>query len=98
MAQAGIAVLPKSQGQAHGATANDFAKEPEDYVIVFVPKMVTRFLLKDTAWAGLDIGQILRRVPGAESVQRRIAGKKASGVALPFGEFAQKHLDLDGGQ
>jgi hypothetical protein len=50
-----------------------------------------RFLLRGTAWEHQDIAQILRRLPGAERLQVRIAGRRPWGIAIPRGA-----MDMDG--
>lgn len=51
------------------------------------PSAVKRYLLKSTDWSLKDIGQLLERLPGAEHVQRHIAGKKVWGWLLPAEEL-----------
>ena len=50
-----------------------------------------RFLLRGTVWEHQDIAQILRRLPGAERLQVRIAGRRPWGIAIPRGA-----MDMDG--
>ena len=48
------------------------------------PKTVTRFLLQNTRFAEMAIGDILERVPGAVREHRRIAGHPKKGVKVPM--------------
>jgi hypothetical protein len=47
------------------------------------PQVVLRQLLQKTIWVGLNIGSILRRLPGATNTQRRLTGQAFRGVFLP---------------
>lgn len=47
------------------------------------PKTVSLELLTRTRWKGMNIRDILMRLPGAETDQQRIAGTRAYGITIP---------------
>lgn len=48
-----------------------------------VPDNVARSLLKDTRWKGAQLYTMLKRLPGAQSKRRRVAGCNSYGLLLP---------------
>jgi hypothetical protein len=58
-------------------------KVVEDGKIFLVPDIVARCLLRGTLWADLNIETIIKRIPGAERVRRRIASTRHYGLLIP---------------
>lgn len=57
------------------------------------PKTVQRGLLSSTRWAGMQLGEVLLRLSGAERSQQRMGGlSRRSGVLLPWPEDIEVHI------
>lgn len=53
------------------------------------PDIIERQLLRDTRWAGLNTRQFLLRMAGAEAARRRIGGRKAYGILIPWRTYVR---------
>ena len=52
--------------------------------LFLVPNVVNRVLLHNTRWRDQDIAQILKRIPGADVGEHRVASHKQRGVRVPW--------------
>ena len=52
--------------------------------LFLVPEMVREKLLHGSRWQQTRIDQILKRLPGAQSIQQRCAGQRPWGISLPW--------------
>ena len=56
-------------------------------------RQVCRMLLRGTPWEFQSIDQLLKRLPGAERDQRKLAGRNARGVSLPMDMVKERFLN-----
>jgi len=64
---------------------------PEHRKAVFIAyRSVMRYLLRGTRWVDQSVDQLLRRIPGAKKVQRRIGGHRPWGIDIPWSFLSEK--------
>ncbi len=56
-------------------------------------RQAARMLLRGTPWEFQSIDQLLKRLPGAERDQRKLAGRNARGVSLPMDMVKTRFLN-----
>jgi len=61
--------------------------------LFLIPQILERKLLRDTMWKGLNVRSILKRLPGAESAQRRVGGEALRGILLMDSKGKQMRFD-----
>ncbi len=65
----------------------------DDKKIYLCPNLIQRYLLKDVRWKDTNVGDIIKRIPGAEQGRLRVGGCNLRGYTIP-----RFRLNLDDGQ
>lgn len=97
-----VRYVPKSVSEILSSDDADLHQQLEKFGVgvkngcVFIAcKIVTRELLKDTRWSGMEIRSILLRVEGARDARHRIAGGRPSGVLVNWNSIVTSATDDD---
>ena len=78
--------------EAHGiALERDVDGASPKYTLFLGYGCLSKILLKNTAWQNRRLKHLLERCEGAGSKQKRMAGKKARVVAIPW-DYIEKHF------